>query len=177
MDGLLQPLSKQELRLQAKMSLETLSQERRKLASIRLSKELFPKLSTGLVLSFASFGREIDLWPLNTLLFSEGRLCLPSLSGKLYRIVSLEKLPPKILEPDPLIQEEIDLDQIECILVPGLLFDLEHYRIGFGKGFYDRLLAKRSNIPCLGIGFHEQLSNSLLPRETHDQPVDHVLLV
>lgn len=52
----------------------------------------------------------------------------------------LEKGAFSIMEPNPEMCEKVtDFSQGLC-LVPGLCFDLEGYRIGFGKGYYDRFL-------------------------------------
>lgn len=76
---------------------------------------------------------------------------------------------------DPLF--EPPLSQIDSILVPGLGFDREMYRIGYGKGYYDRLLSKTGDIPTIGVGFKEQFSEELFPRDPWDIPVRELLLV
>ena len=133
------------------------------------------------VLSFASFKDEIDLWPLNATLLRERKLCLPSLSGKLFEILSLDSLRPSkkgFLEPDEVFCTEIKLSSIDCILVPGLLFDEKKHRLGFGGGFYDRLLeAKTKETLAIGVGFKEQLHHDALPLEPHDHPIDQLLLL
>jgi 5-formyltetrahydrofolate cyclo-ligase len=91
---------------------------------------------------------EIDLSLFNERLSQEGRLVLP---------------------------EERDCP-VDLILVPGLAFDSEYYRLGYGKGYYDRLLAETPHIPAWGVGFHEQMSPEPLPRDTWDLPVQKVLL-
>jgi 5-formyltetrahydrofolate cyclo-ligase len=46
--------------------------------------------------------------------------------------------------------------QIDCVLVPLLAFDERGYRVGYGKGFYDRFLPNcRPNIITIGISFFE----------------------
>jgi 5-formyltetrahydrofolate cyclo-ligase len=64
-------------------------------------------------------------------------------------------------------------DELDLILVPGVVFDRSGNRIGRGGGFYDRLLpmykAKR-----VGICFDVQLTDAI-PAEAHDIPVDCVV--
>lgn len=78
-----------------------------------------------------------------------------------------------ILEPIPELTETVGKDAIDVIVVPGVVFDREGYRIGFGGGYYDRFLlgfdGKR-----IALAFEEQLLNSI-PKESHDLPV-HILL-
>jgi 5-formyltetrahydrofolate cyclo-ligase len=58
------------------------------------------------------------------------------------------------------------------ILVPGVAFDRQGNRLGYGKGFYDRVLcgAGGSSI-SVGVCFELQLVESL-PVEDHDQCLD-----
>ena len=64
------------------------------------------------------------------------------------------------------------------ILVPGLAFDDSGFRIGYGGGYYDRLLAelKAASIPVTTVGpaFHV-CRPTILPREAHDIPTDYVI--
>ena len=73
-------------------------------------------------------------------------------------------------EPDPAICEKVsDLSRGLCI-VPGLCFDLEGYRIGFGKGYYDRFLDAFGGVTA-GICFSKYTVKQL-PRGTHDRHTD-----
>jgi 5-formyltetrahydrofolate cyclo-ligase len=61
--------------------------------------------------------------------------------------------------------------QIQLVLVPFLVFDLEGYRIGYGKGYYDSFLAGLSNnVLKIGLGFFPAVE-SIHP-EAHDIPLD-----
>lgn len=80
-----------------------------------------------------------------------------------------------ILEPriNPSRIKEVEV--LDFILVPGLLFSRDGYRIGFGGGYYDRLLSKLSpDVPRVGICFEEQLVD-FVPSETYDQALDAVV--
>ncbi|MGN0075726.1 MAG: 5-formyltetrahydrofolate cyclo-ligase, partial [Parafannyhessea sp.] len=59
-------------------------------------------------------------------------------------------------------------------LVPGLVFDAEGYRIGYGAGYYDDFLA---GYPGLKVGLARtmQISGNPLPRDAHDVPVDAIV--
>ena len=57
-------------------------------------------------------------------------------------------------------------------LVPGIAFDFQGYRLGYGKGYYDRFLA-RGGIETLGICY-EALLLDALPRDAHDVPVRRI---
>jgi len=57
--------------------------------------------------------------------------------------------------------------------VPGVLFDKVGYRIGYGKGYYDRLLTKLGGIK-VGVCYQFQVVEEL-PRDSWDKPVDLVV--
>jgi 5-formyltetrahydrofolate cyclo-ligase len=58
------------------------------------------------------------------------------------------------------------------VIVPALAFDRAGYRLGYGGGYYDRMLASAS-CPCVGLTFHGLLVDAL-PREAWDRPVSAV---
>ena len=63
---------------------------------------------------------------------------------------------------------------VDVVLVPGLAFDLRGNRVGFGKGYYDRLLERMPMALKLGLCFDFQLVDSL-SAQPHDVPVDRVV--
>ena len=98
--------------------------------------------------------------------------------GKLvfYEIETLEGMRAGsrgVLEPDPAKCTPISDDDLEdsICLVPGLVFDAEGYRIGYGAGYYDNYLA---NYPGLKVGLVRALriSSNPLPHDDHDVPMD-----
>ncbi len=52
---------------------------------------------------------------------------------------------------EPLASEAIEIEKIDAVLVPLLCFDKKGFRIGYGKGFYDKFL-KDCRTSCLKIG-------------------------
>jgi 5-formyltetrahydrofolate cyclo-ligase len=54
--------------------------------------------------------------------------------------------------PEPTDTEVADPSDLDMVLVPMLAFDLNGYRVGYGKGYYDRYL-KDCREDCLKIGF------------------------
>lgn len=79
-------------------------------------------------------------------------------------------------EPNPLRCPEIEPARLDCILVPGVAFDLQGNRMGYGAGFYDRLLSDPELVaPRIAACFPEQLVDSI-PTEAHDLPVDTLVM-
>ncbi len=175
---------KESLRLFLKAKRSKVTKKHRNWAREDLLNELQPILQLfPTVLSFASTTDEIDLWPLNEILAKEKRLLLPRVeNGEIvpYFVTDLEnglKLSKwKIREPDPARCQKADLGKIHCILTPGLGFDSLKHRLGYGMGYYDRLLVKIPHTPAFGIGFKEQLISDHLPTKNHDRRLTRLYL-
>lgn len=76
--------------------------------------------------------------------------------------------------PEPIADEPVAHDETALVLMPGLAFDPQGHRIGYGGGFYDKFLAAEPNHPTLALCYEFQM----LPKldvEDHDIPVDTVL--
>lgn len=89
-----------------------------------------------------------------------------------FRIDDLKKLKKAgyaILEPHPL-HKKIPPEAIQVIAVPGIAFDQRGYRLGYGKGYYDRVL-KQMNAMKIGLAFDFQRVKRIR-RDRWDQPVD-----
>ncbi|AKG04303.1 MULTISPECIES: 5-formyltetrahydrofolate cyclo-ligase [Salimicrobium] len=78
-----------------------------------------------------------------------------------------------ILEPDPEFCSIIHKKDIDLLFVPGLLFNYDGYRIGFGGGFYDRYLETFSG-KTLSVTSENQLQD-FIPVEDHDIPVQLIV--
>ncbi|HHU04144.1 MAG TPA: 5-formyltetrahydrofolate cyclo-ligase [Fastidiosipila sp.] len=87
----------------------------------------------------------------------------------------LEESSYGILEPRRNESRIKDPEVVDFILVPGLLFSKDGYRIGYGGGYYDRLLPKLNrDVPRVGICFEEQVVDNV-PREDYDEVLDAVV--
>lgn len=67
----------------------------------------------------------------------------------------------------------IDPAELDLVVVPGVAFDRAGNRLGRGGGFYDRFLPRCPGAFLLGVGFAEQMVETM-PAEAHDRPVDGV---
>jgi 5-formyltetrahydrofolate cyclo-ligase len=73
-----------------------------------------------------------------------------------------------ILEPQPQRTQAVAPETLELVLVPGVAFDHRGGRLGFGAGFYDRLLSRLPrDIPTVGLAFDFQVIPRL-PSQPHD---------
>ncbi|MEE9614474.1 MAG: 5-formyltetrahydrofolate cyclo-ligase [Thermodesulfobacteriota bacterium] len=94
-----------------------------------------------------------------------------------FRVTDREELSPgsyDILEP-PDGGTEAPPSGFDCVVVPGAAFDMTGARLGYGKGYYDRVLAK-VRCPVVGLSFDFQiLEEGEMPTEPHDVRVGSVV--
>ena len=80
-----------------------------------------------------------------------------------------------IPEPDPERCPAVELASVEFALVPALAVDLAGYRLGYGAGYFDRLLAGRGPRTFCVTALPSAFVVEQLPHEAHDVAVDLVL--
>ena len=70
----------------------------------------------------------------------------------------------------------VSLGLIDIVIIPGLAFDRKGFRVGRGRGFYDRFLAQQDfqGVRC-ALCFQEQILTEDIPRESHDIPMDLIV--
>ncbi len=80
-----------------------------------------------------------------------------------------------ILEPKPEFVRPVPLDAIDLMFVPGIAWDKDGYRLGWGRGYFDRVMKKLPpHVKTAGLAFNLQLINRV-PRDQFDVPVDMVI--
>ena len=76
--------------------------------------------------------------------------------------------------PEPIADGPVADDETALVLMPGMAFDPQGHRIGYGGGFYDKFLAAEPNHPTLALCYDFQMLD-YLETEEFDIPVDTVL--
>jgi 5-formyltetrahydrofolate cyclo-ligase len=134
-----------------------------------------------LILFYASFGSEVNTWGMMEEAQKCGkRVALPrvnEVSGGLSALEirdlhrDLHAGYKGILEPQLDVSRQVREDEIGLIIVPGLAFDDRGYRLGYGKGYYDRFLFNFSRkVPSVGLAFDFQVVPAL-PVSPRDFPL------
>jgi len=127
------------------------------------------------ILTYCSINNEPDLAPLHQL--QHRRWGLPRCLGK--ELTWHWWQPGEPLEPgsygipEPAADRPVCLPaEVDLILVPAVACDLAGYRLGYGGGYYDRLLARPewSQVPTLGITF-AAVCCTKLPHDPWDLPL------
>lgn len=179
------PLLKKRLRSEMRARLAALDPVQRREHSARLSRRLLELASfrdATHVLGYCPLPAEPDLLPALRCLREHGTvLCLPRwdpLRGEYLPAVaasedSLVPGPYDIPEP-PASAPLVPWAELDLIVVPGLAFDPMGRRLGRGRGFFDRLLARADHARRWGIAFDLQVVD-VVPDEPHDIHM-HVLV-
>lgn len=76
--------------------------------------------------------------------------------------------------PEPLADGPEGDDETALVLMPGLAFDARGHRVGYGKGYYDKFLAREPHHPTVALCFDFQMLDAI-GHDPHDVPVDLVL--
>ncbi|MEK6979316.1 MAG: 5-formyltetrahydrofolate cyclo-ligase [Candidatus Micrarchaeota archaeon] len=122
-------------------------------------------------------GSEVDVKPLILQAIADKEVLVPVISSdnhiEFVKFTSFDDLKPAkfgILEPKTKINPNREPD---IVIVPGLAFDIDFHRLGYGKGYYDKLFARLKTFK-LGVCFDLQIVEKI-PRHEHDVRLDCVV--
>jgi 5-formyltetrahydrofolate cyclo-ligase len=140
-----------------------------------------PELTeVSVVMAFWSFGSEVDTAPLIERLHEGGKtVALPRVEGA--DVVPIAYRPGDAVRStsfgasEPIEGRELDAAELELVVVPGVAFDRSGGRVGYGGGFYDRLIARlRLGVPTIGVAFSLQLVPEV-PAGGMDRRIDAIV--
>lgn len=139
---------------------------------------LFVVREADVVLTYVSTSIEVKTLDFISALLEQGKkVAVPKcLNDKgdmdFFLINSLEDLEDGffgVREPNPETTEKVLTTEKTVCVVPAFLFDEKGYRLGYGKGYYDRFLSKFSG-KTVGICYEENIRDSLMHGK-YDRPV------
>ncbi|MGI5922056.1 MAG: 5-formyltetrahydrofolate cyclo-ligase [Syntrophomonadaceae bacterium] len=175
-------LARDKLRRQMKRRREQLSasqvQEFSHLIMHKLA-ELEPVKRARSIMYYAAINHEVDLGPLIEREYLSRHVLLPRIEANgLMAAVQYTGWSRThesrfgILEPEG---AAYPVENIDVVIVPGLVFDFNGYRLGYGKGYYDRFLARLSPRTFIcGVGYEFQIIDNIFPHEK-DLPVHWIV--
>lgn len=179
-----QKADKKQLRTHIMEARKAMSAAERSMRSERACKHLLTSEKMGsakTIMAFHPFGEELDILPFVEEARKRGQeIWLPLTISSDRRLIPYRYTGPHMLkqgvygiwEPDPAKAEQGDLSTLDTVLVPGVAFDRNGGRMGYGGGYYDRFLAALGTKPyLLGVGFSMQVVDHV-PLEPHDIPLD-----
>lgn len=131
------------------------------------------------IYGYLPYNQEVRTVPMLEQALRDGkRVAVPKVYGEEMKFIYLDDL-TKVEKgyagiPEPIADEPIADDATALVLMPGLAFDREGHRIGYGGGFYDKFLASEPNHPTLALCYAFQMQERL-ETDDFDIPVDCVL--
>lgn len=176
---------KELLRSRAVTARDELGEDERKVKSALITGLAWsvPELvAASTVMMYASAKSEVDTWNLIFSSLKAGkRIGLPVTDGP--KIMAVEFKPDiklvsgrfGIPEPDPRKSQIVQEDDLDLVIVPGVAFDRQGNRLGYGAGYYDRFLKGLKHRPLLiALAFDVQIMDEI-PAEDHDVPLDLIV--
>ena len=130
------------------------------------------------ILLYAAFGAEADLAAFAAEAQARGKKLAYPVCGEEYSLTAAVPGPDGwevgqygIRTPIPARSELVPPEALDLVLVPCTAFDAGCYRVGMGKGYYDRYLPRCTNAAKIGIAFEVQKVPCAAVDE-HDQRLD-----
>jgi 5-formyltetrahydrofolate cyclo-ligase len=150
-------------------------------AVVKTLENFEPYQNAKIVAAYSSLHDELDTLPLINKILSDGKtLILPYLQEKRMYMAPISDFhkdtqhgPYGILEPVEKYRNETQLSP-DIIIIPGRCFDEQGGRIGRGKGYYDKYLAKEKGCR-VGLCYDAQISRKKLSLKTHDKRMDYII--
>ena len=175
-------MDKKELRKAIREQKRAMTEEAIVTASQRLG-ELFLQCeqykAAKTIYGYLPYNQEVRTVPMLQQAIADGKLvAVPKVYGDEMKFILMEDL--AAVEkgyagiPEPVADEPVACDETALVLMPGLAFDPQGHRIGYGGGFYDKFLAGEPNHPTLALCYDFQMLPEL-ETEEFDIPVDLVL--
>lgn len=118
---------------------------------------------------------------INKSISAKKKICIPKLLNNEIIFFSITNLIDLIVGnfniKEPIINENNKCIEIDTVITPGIVFDRFGYRIGYGKGFYDKFLKQfsKKNIISIGLGYDFQLIPDIIKHDPHDVKLDALI--
>ena len=159
------------------MTEEEIVSRSEKLAELFYASEAYKNAKT--IYGYLPYNQEVRTVPmLERALLDGKRVAVPKCYGDEMKFLFMEDL-SKVEKgyaniPEPIADDPVADDTTALVLMPGLAFDPQGHRCGYGGGFYDKFLAAEPEHPSLALCYEFQMLPHL-ETEEHDIPVDYVL--
>ncbi|MBE6981121.1 MAG: 5-formyltetrahydrofolate cyclo-ligase [Ruminococcaceae bacterium] len=175
-------MDKKELRRQIRerkraMTAQEIESKSQALAELFFASEQYRQAKT--LYGYLPYNQEVRTVPMLQKALEDGkRVAVPKVYGEEMRFIYMEDLSQVSLGyagiPEPIADGPVAGDPEALVLMPGMAFDPQGHRIGYGGGFYDKFLASEPNHPTVALCYDFQVMDRL-ETEEFDIPVDLVL--
>ena len=176
-------MDKKEMRAYIRAKKRAMTEAQIVSASARLGEkfracDLYHQAKT--IYGYLPYNQEVRTVPMLEQAIRDGkRVAVPKCYGEDMRFLYISDFVSEVAPgyaniPEPIADEPVADDKTALVLMPGLAFDPQGHRIGYGGGFYDRFLAQEPDHPTLALCYGFQMFDHL-EVDAHDIPVDTVL--
>lgn len=183
-------IKKKDLRRTCSAVRDNMSEEEQKNKSNRIRNKFidnFAFKSSKCVFIYIAYRSEVQTDKIIDFVIKQGGIaCVPAVIPKSTEMVAVQITCPTvdlapgfkgIREPLPELRRHciIDAEDIDIAVIPGLAFDKNGGRIGYGGGYYDRFLQNDAPQALrVGLAYKLQMVASI-PMENHDIVMDHII--
>ncbi|MCR2033320.1 5-formyltetrahydrofolate cyclo-ligase [Anaerofustis stercorihominis] len=136
------------------------------------------------IMCFVSFKDEVDTHKfIKYLIKNNKNVYIPIIDNKnkamhISKLNSFDELETgfyNILEPKKEYVRICNPEILDVIITPGVVFDKDNYRVGYGGGYYDKFFSNKNlDAKKIGLCYKEQITPKV-PREDFDIPVDYII--
>ena len=176
-------MNKKEMRAVIRAKKRAMTESQIVSASARLGQQfresaLYKNART--IYGYLPYNQEVRTVPMLEQAIRDGkRVAVPKCYGEEMRFIYIRDFENEVAPgyaniPEPIADGPVADDTTALVLMPGLAFDPQGHRIGYGGGFYDRFLSSEPNHPTLALCYGFQMVDHL-ETEEFDIPVDMVL--
>ena len=134
------------------------------------------------IFTYYHFDREVKTDFIIKTAFQDDKIvCLPKNDRKRkemipVQILSFEEIDIEKKIPEPKSLRYIEENEIDIVIVPGVVFDIYGNRIGMGGGFYDKFIGKvKGKVITVSPAFDFQVLDEKLPVSSFDEKVDIII--
>ncbi len=167
---------------------DRLDGDERKKKSAAVQRHFFSLLEVdlaGTVMLYLNFRSEVETMPFLEILYRKNiNIAVPLTVADPPHIVCFRLDDPDkqlrpgycgILEPDISVTRKVDPAEIDIVVVPGSVFDLQGGRLGYGGGYYDRFLANKAPQALrVALAFEMQIVERV-PVMEHDERMHYIV--
>ena len=150
--------------------------------SLNITNELIRKdyfIDANTIAIYSSLPDEVNTTMIiNMCILLGKKICFPKIKDnnmEFYYINDTDELVPgtlNILEPST--NELVDIKDIDLMIVPGVCFDKNNNRLGYGKGYYDKYLSRKHYFKKVALAFSETIVDEL-PVTDNDIVMDEII--
>ena len=175
-------LRKNIIKLRNAMTAEEVQYKSKKIMEKLTSLECYK--NSKLIFVFMSFGSEVVTVDLIKSMLAEGKRVVIPYTDTVNTVLipsEIKSMDDLVLNPfgyyEPAFEkiQEVQPEEFDLIINPGVVFDRKLNRVGYGKGYYDRILVrKRKDAKAVAVAFELQVVDEV-PTEAHDIKMDMIV--